>query len=67
MTFGRVREAIRIKYGTLQQFASVSGIKYCSLVRKLSNKSEFTRIEMEHCCELLDIPVQQIWEYFFYN
>ena len=66
MKFGKLREAIRIKYGTLQDFAEASGIKYCSLVRKLSNNSEFTRSQMAICCELLDIPVQQIWEYFFY-
>ena len=67
MRFGKLREAIKMKCGTLQQFADASGIKYCSLVRKLSNKSEFTRSEMAKCCELLDIPVEQIWEYFFYS
>lgn len=67
MRFGRVREAINIKYGTLQKFADAVGISYVSLVRKLSSKSEFTRVEMEKCCELLDIPFEVIHEYFFYT
>ena len=67
MRFGRLREAISTKYGTLQKFADASNIKYCSLVRKLSKKSEFTRTEMETCCELLDIPFERIHEYFFYT
>lgn len=67
MRFGRLREAISTKYGTLQKFADVSGITYGSLVRKLSNKTEFTRAEMERCCELLEIPVERIHEYFFYT
>ena len=67
MRFGRLREAISTKYGTLQKFADASGIKYCSLVRKLAGKSKFTREEMAKCCELLDIPVERIHEYFFYT
>ena len=56
-----------MKYGTLQNFADVSGISYGSLVRKLSNKTEFTRLEMVKCCELLDMPIERIGEFFFYN
>lgn len=67
MRFGRVREAIRIKYGTLEDFAEVSHIGYASLVRKLSGKTEFKRNEMAICVELLEIPVERIWEYFFYT
>ena len=67
MRFGRLREAIGIKYGTLQNFADVSGISYGSLVRKLSNKTEFTRSEMARCCELLDMPIERLWEFFFYT
>ena len=67
MRFGRVREAISTKYGTLHKFADASGITYGSLVRKLSSKTNFTREEMAKCCELLDIPVERIHEYFFYT
>lgn len=67
MRFGRLREAINIKYGTLQKFAEAAGVSYVSLVRKLSNKTEFTRVEMEKCCELLDIQFEDIHEYFFYT
>ena len=67
MRFGRLREAISQKYGTLQNFADVSGISYGSLVRKLSNKTEFTRSEMAKCCELLDIATERIGDFFFYT
>ena len=67
MKFYRLREAIRNKYGTLQKFAEASGITYPSLVRKLAGKSEFTRSQMAKCCELLEIPIERIWEFFFYT
>ena len=67
MTFGRVREEIKKKYGKLENFPAVSGIKHCSLSRKLNGKAEFTREEIARCCELLDIPAEKIHEYFFYT
>ena len=67
MRFGRLREEIRLKFGTLQKFADAVGIKYCSLVRKLSNKTEFTRDEIDRCVEVLDISVNRIPELFFYE
>ena len=66
MKFYKVREAIKVKFGTLQKFADESNIKYPTLIRKLAGKNEFTRKEMVTFCELLDIPIERIWEYFFY-
>ena len=67
LRFGRLREEIHLKFGTLQNFANAVGIKYCSLIRKLSGKTEFTREEIERCCVVLDISFVRIPELFFYD
>jgi len=67
LRFGRLREEIHLKFGTLQNFANAVDIKYCSLIRKLSKKTEFTREEIARCCEVLDIPISRIPELFFYD
>ena len=66
MKFYKVREAIKVKYGTMQKFAGEAGMSYTTLVNKMSGKFEFTRAEMALLCELLEIPIEKIWEYFFY-
>ena len=67
MRFGRLREEICLKFGTLQNFSTEVGISYCSLVRKLSKKSEFDREEIAKCVEVLGVPVSRIPELFFYD
>lgn len=66
MKFYRVREAIKVKYGTFKKFAEKTEMSYTTLVHKLAGESEFTRAEMAMFCELLEIPIEKVWEYFFY-
>ena len=54
-------------YGTMDNFARVFGVNSATLSKKLTGKSEITREEIVKFCELLDISVGQIPEYFFYD
>ena len=65
--FGKVRERISIMYGTIDSFAKVFGVNTATLSKKLTGKSQITREEIVKFCELLDIAVEQIPEYFFYD
>ena len=65
--FGKLRERISIKYGTMENFARVFGVNAATLSKKLTGKTDITRTEIERFCELLDISVEQIPEYFFYD
>ena len=65
--FGKVRERISIMYGTIDDFAKVFGVNTATLSKKLTGKTDITRTEIERFCELLDISVEQIPEYFFYD
>lgn len=66
-TFGRLREEIRKKFKTFDDFASALGKSESALSLKLNGKSEWKRDEMEATCRLLGIPVSQVGEYFFYD
>jgi transcriptional regulator with XRE-family HTH domain len=65
--FGKLRERISIMYGRMDDFAKVFGVNSATLSKKLTGKSQITKEDIEKFCELLDIPVEQIPEYFFYD
>ena len=65
--FGKLRERISIMYGTIDNFAKVFGVNTATLSKKLTGKSQITREEIVKFCELLDISVEQVPEYFFYD
>ena len=65
--YGRLREDIKIKFGTLQNFAKELDIGYNTLVAKLSGKNDWKVGEIEKVCHLLDIAMDKVQEYFFYN
>ena len=65
--FGKLRERISIMYGTMDSFASAFGVNSATLSKKLTGKAKITKDDIERFCELLDIPVEQIPEYFFYD
>ena len=65
--FGKLREQISIKYGTMDNFARVFGVNSATLSKKLTGKTDISRLEIVKFCELLDICAEQIPEYFFYG
>lgn len=65
-TYGRLREEIRKKYSTLEEFAQASGITRAALSSKLNSKTPWKSTDIEKVCKTLNIPMEQVCEYFFY-
>ena len=65
-TYGKLRELIRNKFGTIQKLAEASGIKKDTLNRKLLGKSQWKVCEIETLINILEIKACEIDEYFFY-
>lgn len=65
-TYGKLRELIRKKFGTIRNFAEASGIKEHTLQRKLIGRSDWKTSEIENIVKILGISPVEINEYFFY-
>lgn len=66
-TFGKLRERIRNKYGTQKAFASAMDMDLSSLNLKLNGLRDWTLSDIEKACKLLDIPKDEVKDYFFYD
>lgn len=64
--FGRLREKIKVVFGTQKEFAKAMGMSITSLNGKLNSKAQWTLAEIEKACMLLDISKIDTTEYFFY-
>ena len=58
---GRIREMCK----TQESYAEKLGIGYDSLSKRLNNQLEFSSSEIYNSCDVLEIPVSQIPDYFF--
>ena len=58
---GKIRE----KFGTQTAFAKAMGKSESTISQKLNNQRDWTRVEIERACELLDIPLEDVGSYFF--
>lgn len=65
-TYGRLREKIKTKYNTLEDFSNAMDIDRGILSKRLNGKTGWKSSEIELACRLLDIPMEQVGEYFFY-
>ena len=66
-TYGRLRERIKLMFGTIDAFADAMDMSRSALSRKLNGVSPWTHLEIERACDLLDIPITIVVEYFFYE
>lgn len=64
--FGKLREKIKLVFGTQKAFAKAMGMNVGSLNAKLNSKTDWTINEVEKAIELLCIPANDVREYFFY-
>ena len=64
--FGKLREKIKIVFGTQQAFADAMGMNVATLNAKLNSKAVWTMPEIEKTCALLDISNDDMIAYFFY-
>ena len=52
-------------FGTQERFAVAMGMSSQTLSLKLNNKSDWKRAEIMKACELLEIDMKEIKDYFF--
>lgn len=65
MSYSKLRGKIKEFFGINERFAKAMGFDLSSLSAKLNNKSPWKREEIEKACELLHIPIEDVWLYFF--
>lgn len=65
MSYAKLRGRIIEYFGRNGDFANALEIDPSSLSAKLSNKSPWKREEIEKACELLEIPIEEVYLYFF--
>jgi transcriptional regulator with XRE-family HTH domain len=63
--YSKLRGRIKEMYGTQDAFAEAIGIGRVSLSEKLNNKVEFRQREINKSCEVLEIPIDEMTDYFF--
>ena len=67
MSYSKLKGKIKEYFGTNKAFAQAMGMDLSSLSMKLNNKSPWKREEIEKACELLQIPIEEVYLYFFYK
>lgn len=65
MSYSKIRGKIKELFGTNENFAKAMEMDLSSLSAKLNNKSPWKREEIEKACELLHIPIEDVYLYFF--
>jgi hypothetical protein len=65
MSYSKLRGKIREVFGTQEAFAESMGMDRSTLSLKLNRKSEWTMFEIEKACDLLGIPIIDVYLYFF--
>ena len=65
--FGKLREKIKLVFGTQKDFAKALGMNVATLNAKLNSKADWTLTEIEKVCNLLNIPTIETKDYFFYD
>lgn len=63
--YSKLRGKIVEKFTTHTNFAKALGVSHTSLSYKLTGKRYFDSYEIYKCTELLDIPINEIADYFF--
>ena len=63
--YSKLRGKIREVYSTQSAFAFAVGMSTVSLSHKLNNMKEFTQKDIEKTIDALEIPKEEIPQYFF--
>ena len=64
-THDRLRGKMRERGITVREIADYIGISETSMIHKLQGKTQFKAYEMQTICERLDIPADEVANYFF--
>lgn len=65
MSYAKLRGRIKELYGTIAAFANAMKMDTSTVSSRLNNKSSWRLDEIERACELLEIPIEQVYEFFF--
>lgn len=65
MSYSKLKGKIKEYFDTNEAFAKAMKMNLSSLSAKLNNKSPWKREEIERACELLQIPIEDVYLYFF--
>lgn len=65
MSYAKLKGRIKERFGTQDKFAEAMGINRATLSLKLNARYEWSRLEVEKACQLLDIDMSEIGAYFF--
>lgn len=63
--YRKLRGKIREVYETQDKFAEKLGIGRVSLSQRLNNILDFSQKDILLACELLKIPIEECYQYFF--
>ena len=63
--YSKLLGKITEEYGTQYNFAMALGLSERSLSLKLNNKVRWKDTDIKKSCELLNIPVEEVGQYFF--
>lgn len=63
--YTKLRKKIKEKGYTLDSFGKALGMCHTTITHKLSNKYRWTNEEIFKACQILDINLEDISEYFF--
>lgn len=65
MSYDKLKGRIREVYKTDTAFANALGLNRATLSKKLNDRAEWSRTEMEAACRLLNISLRDMSDYFF--
>ena len=65
MKFRKLQGKIKETFETQGDFATAMGLSQTTITAKLKGRIDWKRAEMRKACELLGIPIDKIYEYFF--
>lgn len=63
--FSKLKGRIKEKFDTQERFAAELGVSVPALIKKLNNKSQFNQSEIDKSRILLEIPNDELDQYFF--
>jgi len=63
--YSKLRGKIREAFGTQENFANAVGLSMTSISAKLNNKVEWSQREINKASEILKIPDNEVFAYFF--
>lgn len=65
MSYAKLRGRIREMFGTNKEFAKAMDLDTSSISMKLNGRVAWKREDIEKACEVLEIPIEDVYQYFF--